>query len=67
MKIQGDLHSAVFIKSTYSNGGNNCIEVAAVPGTTAFRDSKDVSRGFVPMTDSAFDAFVRGVKAGSLR
>ena len=66
MKIQGDLSTAVFIKSTYSNGGNNCIEVAAVPGVTAFRDSKDLRRGFVPVADEAFAAFVASVKAAKL-
>lgn len=66
MKIQGDLTTAAFVKSTYSGGGANCIEVAAVPNVTAFRDSKDVGLGYIPMATSAFDLFVQSVKAGRL-
>ncbi|MEU9334539.1 DUF397 domain-containing protein [Streptomyces sp. NPDC048290] len=63
MMTQSNLSTAVFIKSTYSSGGNNCVEVAAVPGITAFRDSKDITRGHVPMSASAFDVFVENLKA----
>lgn len=64
MKIQGDLNTAVFVKSTYSNGGDNCIEVAAVPGTTAIRDSKDLGKGRVVVSNAAFDTLVLAVKTG---
>lgn len=67
MKIQvTDLTTAVFTKSTYSNGGDNCIEVAAVPGTTAFRDSKDLRLGAVAVSTTAFDHFVSAVKTKAL-
>ncbi|MFE4666851.1 DUF397 domain-containing protein [Streptomyces sp. NPDC056716] len=66
MMTQSDLSTAVFTKSTYSSGGNNCVEVAAVPGTTAFRDSKDPTRGHVPMSACAFNTFVESLKAGHL-
>ncbi|MFE9412324.1 DUF397 domain-containing protein [Streptomyces sp. NPDC006704] len=41
MKKQVDLTNAVWSKSEYSNGGNNCLEVAFVDGVVAIRDSND--------------------------
>ncbi|MET8830983.1 DUF397 domain-containing protein [Streptomyces sp. NPDC004610] len=66
MSPQSDLSTAVFTKSTYSGGGNNCVEVAAVPGITAYRDSKDRTRGFVPASADAFGVFVQALKTGHL-
>ncbi|MEV7283611.1 DUF397 domain-containing protein [Streptomyces sp. NPDC093252] len=66
MMTQSDLSTAVFTKSTYSNGGNNCVEVAAVPGITAFRDSKDHTRGLVPASADAFGVFMEALKTGHL-
>ncbi|MEV0014636.1 DUF397 domain-containing protein [Streptomyces tendae] len=35
-----------FVKSSYSSGSGECVEVALnVPGTVAFRDSKDTACG----------------------
>jgi Domain of unknown function (DUF397) len=37
-----DLSAASWRKSTYSTGGGqNCVEVAVLPGAVAIRDSKD--------------------------
>ncbi|GHB52312.1 hypothetical protein GCM10010331_44870 [Streptomyces xanthochromogenes] len=41
MKNMVDLTNAVWAKSEYSNGSNNCLEVAFVDGFVAIRDSND--------------------------
>ena len=53
-------------KSTYSNNGGNCVEVACLDdGRVAVRDSKAGSAGPVLLfLAGEWDAFVRGMKAG---
>ncbi|MCX4456354.1 DUF397 domain-containing protein [Streptomyces sp. NBC_01340] len=49
-----------FVKSSYSGGdaGQECVEVARnIPGTVAFRDSKDVDGPIVVVAPSAWAAF----------
>jgi hypothetical protein len=57
-------HIAGWRKSSFSNGGDNCVEVAANGGTVAVRDSKD--RGQTPLvfTRDEWAAFLAGAKAG---
>jgi hypothetical protein len=62
--IPDDLSTAVWIKSSYSGGGDNCLEVtAAHPTLIPVRDSKTAPHGptltFLPGT---WSAFVDGVK-----
>jgi hypothetical protein len=47
------------------NGGNNCVEVAAVPGGVALRDSKVPDRSLVA-EPGAYRAFIAGVHSGGL-
>jgi hypothetical protein len=51
-------------KSSWSSGGDNCVEVAFAPdGSVGVRDSKDKGHGPVlDFTDAEWRAFVRGVK-----
>lgn len=51
-------------KSSYSNGGSgNCIETRLLPGDqVAARDSKDVAKGAIAVSHSAWTAFVKAVK-----
>ncbi|GHH28090.1 DUF397 domain-containing protein [Streptomyces lanatus] len=59
-----DLTTAVWRKSSYSDGGdNNCVEVAdGHPGIVPVRDSK-VPAGHVLLFEaSSWSAFVHGVK-----
>ncbi|MEV6684392.1 DUF397 domain-containing protein [Streptomyces sp. NPDC051130] len=55
-------------KSSYSDGGNNCIEVAAgqIAGAMPVRDSKIPAGPAVVFSDSIWGAFVDAVKGGQL-
>jgi hypothetical protein len=54
-------------KSTHSQSGGACIEVAdAVPGALPVRDSKDPEGPALTFTPNSFTAFIQSVKNGSL-
>ncbi|MFE7518174.1 DUF397 domain-containing protein [Streptomyces halstedii] len=57
-----------WFKSSYSNNGGNCIEVAvslvASRGVVPVRDSKDLRSPILTVPATAFASFVTGVKAG---
>ncbi|NEB90466.1 DUF397 domain-containing protein [Streptomyces bauhiniae] len=59
-----------WFKSSYSNNGGNCVEVATnlLPshGTIPLRDSKHRAGSVVELRAAAFSAFVDGVKSGRL-
>jgi hypothetical protein len=60
-----DLSGASWFKSSHSNNGGQCIEVAPnLPGVTPVRDSKDPQGPALVFTATAFAAFVSGVKMG---
>jgi hypothetical protein len=61
-----DLSTAVWRKSSYSNGeGGSCVEVAeGFPGVRPVRDSKDQCGPALVFDEGAWTAFVSGVKAG---
>ncbi|MFE7576265.1 DUF397 domain-containing protein [Streptomyces sp. NPDC057521] len=56
----GDASAMNWFKSSYSDSssGNNCVEVAAVPGTVLVRDSKDIHRPHLAHAPHAWAAFV---------
>ncbi|MFJ2075390.1 DUF397 domain-containing protein [Streptomyces anulatus] len=58
-----------WFKSSYSNNGGNCIEVAvnlaAARGIVPVRDSKVVDGPVVAVPVTAFAAFVAGVRGGT--
>ncbi|NBM16205.1 DUF397 domain-containing protein [Streptomyces sp. GC420] len=60
-----DLSTAVWRKSTYSNGdGGNCVEVAdGFPGVVPVRDSKVPDGPLLVVPARAWAAFVTAVKA----
>jgi Domain of unknown function (DUF397) len=51
-------------KSSYSGGGNNCVEVATGPATVAVRDSKNPEGGQLVLGASAWTAFTTAIKRG---
>ncbi|MEU8506349.1 DUF397 domain-containing protein [Streptomyces brevispora] len=57
-----------WFKSSYSNNGGACVEVAAnvaaSRGMVPVRDSKDLSGPVLTVPANAFTSFVAGVKAG---
>ncbi|MEV7272743.1 DUF397 domain-containing protein [Streptomyces bacillaris] len=58
-----------WFKSSYSNNGGDCVEVAAnlvaSRGIVPVRDSKSVDGPVVDVRTAAFSAFVAGVQAGT--
>ncbi|WP_335977892.1 DUF397 domain-containing protein [Streptomyces sp. CA2R106] len=57
-----------WFKSSYSNNGGDCVEVAAnlvdVQGVVPVRDSKNPDGPALVFPTDAFASFVAGVKAG---
>ena len=57
-----DLINANWTKSSFSSGGDNCVEVAIAGSVTGVRDSKVEQGGELAVTAAAFMAFLDGVK-----
>ncbi|NJP42713.1 DUF397 domain-containing protein [Actinacidiphila epipremni] len=54
-----------WFKSSYSNNGGNCVEVAVnVTGTVPVRDSKDPAGPSLSFTADAWASFVTAVRHG---
>jgi hypothetical protein len=65
---QADISAANWAKSSFSSGGDNCVEVAFGGGeTVGVRDSKAVPAPILAVSGEAFAAFLRGQarRAGS--
>lgn len=60
-----DLSSAIWRKSSRSNGQANCVEIADLDGGhRAVRDSKDPAGPVLTFTPAEWAAFTAGVRAG---
>ncbi len=57
-----DLSRAAWRKSTYSNNGGNCVEVACMPNLVAVRDSNDPDGPKLSFTPKQWMAFTSSVK-----
>jgi Domain of unknown function (DUF397) len=69
MKIDVDLTGAEWVKSSLSNGGDNCLEVAFVGGVVALRDSKDADdpdATVLIVSEADYRAYTGGVARGEL-
>ncbi|MGN2640090.1 DUF397 domain-containing protein [Nocardia takedensis] len=55
---------AKFAKSSFSDGGGDCVEVAVTREVVAVRDSKDRSGPVLRFTPAAWRAFLTAVRAG---
>lgn len=51
-----------WVKSSYSDSGNACVEVAGLPGSVAVRDSKNPDGPALLMPSNAFESFITGVR-----
>ncbi|MGW2873210.1 DUF397 domain-containing protein [Kitasatospora sp. NPDC001225] len=60
-----DLSSASWVKSSYSNNGGDCVEVApGLPGLAPVRDSKDPQGPALVFPAEAWVSFVVAVRSG---
>ncbi|MFI8461143.1 DUF397 domain-containing protein [Kitasatospora sp. NPDC085464] len=60
-----DLSSALWVKSSRSTDGGQCIEVApGFPNVMPVRDSKDPSGPALVFSSSAWQSFVAAVRSG---
>ena len=59
-----DISQAVFRKSTFSDGGEGCVEAATLSTSRLVRDSKDPDGPTLSFTPSAWTAFIKDVKQG---
>ncbi|MEU8262253.1 DUF397 domain-containing protein [Micromonospora sp. NPDC048999] len=63
-----DLTGAVWRKSTRSNNGGECVEIADnLPGIVGLRDSKDPAGPALAFGPNAWSLFVVGVKQEGFR
>ncbi|GAB3214075.1 DUF397 domain-containing protein [Marinactinospora thermotolerans] len=59
--------SSLFRKSSYSSShGQNCVEVADLPGAAAVRDSQNPHAGHLVFPATEMTAFLDAVKTGRL-
>ncbi|WP_433266811.1 DUF397 domain-containing protein [Actinosynnema sp. CS-041913] len=59
-----NLSAARWRKASYTEGNNNCVEVAHVPGVVALRDSKNRSGPVLAVPPAKFADLVGSLKAG---
>ncbi|MFE6050484.1 DUF397 domain-containing protein [Kitasatospora sp. NPDC056446] len=65
MTDRRDLSGAAWFKSTYSNNGGSCVEVApGFPGVMPVRDSKDPDGPALVFAGEAWEFFVAAVRSG---
>ncbi|MEU4313540.1 DUF397 domain-containing protein [Nocardia sp. NPDC024068] len=60
-----DLSGADWFKSSYSQAGGDCVEVAHLSDGVGVRDSKDAAGPVLIFTPSEWDAFIRNASADS--
>ncbi|MET7871986.1 DUF397 domain-containing protein [Streptomyces cyaneofuscatus] len=57
------MHRFEFVKSSYSSGNGECVEVARnIPGTVALRDSKRPGGPVVTVAPAAWGAFTADLR-----
>lgn len=61
---QPSFASAQWRKSSYSNAGNQCVEVAQAGGMIAVRDSKNPGNGYLTFSTAEWQAFLTRIKNG---
>lgn len=60
-----DLSITRWFKSSYSQAGGECVEVAFLDGMVGVRDSKDVNGPALVFTPRDWDVFTSGVSGGA--
>ncbi|MFD2490994.1 DUF397 domain-containing protein [Amycolatopsis jiangsuensis] len=64
MMPDADLSRAHWRKSSFSGGGNDCVEVAFVDGGAAVRDSKNPAGGALRLPAAGWRGLLAAVRAG---
>ncbi|MDT8914213.1 DUF397 domain-containing protein [Amycolatopsis sp. PS_44_ISF1] len=64
MTPDAGLSGAQWRKSSYSGGGNDCVEIAFVDGGAAVRDSKEPEGGAFRLPASGWQGLLATVRAG---
>jgi Domain of unknown function (DUF397). len=59
-----DFSSAQWRTSSYTEHGNDCVEVAAVPGVIGIRDSKDKTGTALEFSRTELAALMGDIKVG---
>ncbi|GHJ21546.1 DUF397 domain-containing protein [Streptomyces albus] len=62
--MNDELESAVWFKSSRSNGQADCIEVAFLTDTVATRDTKDRDRATLTFGREGWQSFIRSTVSG---
>jgi hypothetical protein len=61
-----DAETAVWVKSSFSTGSANCLEVARIPAAVAVRDSKRPEAGHLAFGHPEWSALVAALRTGEL-
>lgn len=59
-----DLTNARWFKSSHSQGGSDCVEIAFLDGGVGVRDSKNPTGPALVFAPGEWDAFTAGVNSG---
>lgn len=62
--MNADFAAAQWFKSSFSQAGGECVEVAFVDGAVGVRDSKDAYGPALVFTPGEWDAFTCGLRNG---
>ncbi|MEU1982327.1 DUF397 domain-containing protein [Nocardia sp. NPDC019395] len=65
MTVHTDLSDARWFKSSHSQAGGECVEVAHLSDTVGVRDSKNPSGPVLRFSPAEWDAFIRAASADS--
>ena len=66
MVADTDLAGLHWRKSSYSGGGNDCVEIAVTNDGAAVRDSKNPDGGVLRLSGREWDALLAAARAGAL-
>ena len=67
MTNTNNLADAAWRTASYSTSGNQCVQVAALPGgNVAVRDSKNPKTGIHIVSRQAWAAFIAAIKTGEI-